>query len=548
MRGTAYLCVFSLTACSSAGGGDPGEPPTLEVLTPERGATSDGAVVTVTGRVTDDDLAGVRVTVNGVDAATAADGSFSAQLDVSGGINLIETHAIDAQANDVRDVRAVLAGTLLPTDGTAGAPIAARIGAGGWMKVGTALAAMAQALDWQALGLAMNPVYDSSGCNSARLDIEQLSVGTIGVSLVPKPGAIGAVVTIDDVYVRMHADFEALCIDGSTTVEVRASRALVTGDLAITAASGRLVPTLPASAVTLEGFALNVGGVPGAIEDLIEDEARNAAEDALHDAVRSEVPAQAEAALGDLVAQSLASDILDRSTVFTITPQAVAIDASGLVAAVDTRVAVAGGEGGVYAASPDVLGPGVWGGDDLGIALADDLLNQLFGGLWASGAVSQVVPLDGGTGAILGTLFDDDARSVAVELMLPPQVRAAGGALELAIGDAILSVRDAGDVEIQRFALSIVTSLAATPSATGVVVTVGTPVVKAQVLAESAAVDQPTEATQLEDLVTGVWPLLGGLVDDALADLPLPEVDGIGFGSPLVAGRDGFLVVDLPIQ
>jgi hypothetical protein len=541
----AHLVLLVVSAgCSTAGGA--GDPPILEMFTPARGTTADQFMIDVTGRVTDDEPA-PRAVVNGVEATVAADGTFAVTVPVASGITLIETHAIDARGNDVRDVRAVLAGDLQPTDGTIAAPIGARIGADGLADLGRALAVHASSLDWNALALAMNPVYDSSGCNSARIDIEQLTVGTIGVAIVPRDGALGLEVSIADVYVRMHVDFEALCIDGSTTVEVRSSKARITGDLAIAANAGRLEATLPASAVALENFALNIGGVPGAIEDLIEGEAREAAEDALVDVVRDEVPPAANDALGGLLAEPLATDILERPTTFTMVPAAVVIDAGGLLASVDTKVLVTGGEGGVYAASPQPLESGVFQGSDLGIAVADDTLNQLLSGLWASGALTPALPLDG-DGAILAPLLDDDARSISLDMMLPPTVRAAGGVLELAIGDLILSVRDASDVEIQSFALSIVSSLSAVPTATGVAMTIGEPVVKAQVLAQTEVVDQPMTDDQLEGLVSGAWPLLGGILGGSLQNLPLPEVSGLVIGAPSLGGHAGFVVIEVPLE
>jgi hypothetical protein len=555
MRGTANLAIALITAstaaCSSAqnpGDDVNGEAPLLEVLTPERGTTADATEVTVTGRATDDEP-GLVVTVNGVETTTAADGSFSAVVPVTAGLSLIETHAIDARANDVRDVRAVLAGTLLPTDGSIGAPIAARVGAGGLAQVGNVLAATAQALDWNALALGMNPLSEDDGCNAIhRLDAEQLTVGTIGVSIVPGNGALQLVVTINDIYLRMHAEFEAICIDGSTTVEVTSSQARITGDLVIGVAGGVLVATLPASSVTLDGFGLNIGGVPGAIEDLIEGEARDAAEDALADAVRDQVPAEASEALAGLLAQPIATDILERPTTFTMTPDGVMITPEGLVASVDTRVLVTGGEGGVFASSPMPLTSGVWASDQLGLALADDVLNQLFGGLWASGALTPNLSLDGDAG-ILAPLLDDDARAIKLTMLLPPYVRAEGGVLELAIGDILFSVRDEADTEIQQFALSIVTSLAAMPNSSGgLAVTVGTPTVRAQLVMQTDAVDTQLTGEQLEGIVTGAWGLIGNLLGESLQDVPMPSVSGLQLGGPSLSGRDGFLVVDVPLQ
>ncbi|MEO8699573.1 MAG: hypothetical protein ABI867_05990 [Kofleriaceae bacterium] len=546
MRVIAIAALSTVFACSAESAGDD-QPPTLEIFTPERGTTADSHDITVTGHVSDD-APGVRVTVNGVDTTTGADGNFSAVVSVDDGISVIETHAIDKAGSDVRDVRAVLAGTLASTDGTVSAQIGARVSAGGLAKVGTVLAGVAQALDWKALAIAMNPIYDSSGCNSAKLNIEDLTVGTIGVALVPVNGAITTDVTIDNVYVRMHANFRAVCISGSTTVTVRATRATINGDLALGADGGKLSAALPASTVRLDGFSLDVSGVPGAIESLLKSEARKAAEKALNNAVKQQVPPKASEALGGLLAQGIDVAILDRPTQFAMSPAGVDITPDGLIALVDAKVLVEGGEGGVYVSSPSELGSSVWNGGDLGVALADDVLNQLFSGLWASGAITPTLSLDG-QASILAALLDDDARSLVIDMKLPPTVRANAGALELSIGDLIISVRDDSNTEIQQFALTIITSLSAAPGASGAVsVTVGTPIIKAQMLSQTAAVDVPMTDSKLEDIVNGAWGLVGGFVDDALANLPLPSVSGLTLGAPSLVGRAGFLVVDLPVQ
>src|SRR5688572_1258021 len=115
MRVLAALLVATI-GCSSAEDAD--TPPTLEVTSPARGTLADQDSVTVTGRVSDKE-GSVKVTVSGVEVTPAKDGTFTASVPVSTGVHLIETHAIDSGGNDVRDVRAVLAGTLAPTDGTA---------------------------------------------------------------------------------------------------------------------------------------------------------------------------------------------------------------------------------------------------------------------------------------------------------------------------------------------------------------------------------------------------------------------------------------------
>src|SRR5688572_11048262 len=80
---------------------NPQEVPALAVTAPERGTFVEGDKLAVTGR------ARGRVTVNGVAATVAPDGTFLAEIAVTRGLAILETHAIDSDGNDTRDVRAV---------------------------------------------------------------------------------------------------------------------------------------------------------------------------------------------------------------------------------------------------------------------------------------------------------------------------------------------------------------------------------------------------------------------------------------------------------
>jgi hypothetical protein len=539
MRGIAIalLSVSAASACSSSASD---EPPSLEVLTPERGTLSDSSTVRVTGIAN-----ASKVVVNGTEAIVQKDGTFEATLNVEDGITLIETHAIRGDV-DIRDVRAVMAGTLSPTDGSISGPIAARVGVEGFNKVGGALASTAQALDWQTLATSMNPIYDSSGCNSAVINIEELSVGTIGIGLTPHSGAVAAGVTIDDVYVKMKVNFRAVCIGGSTHAVVRASRANINGDLALNAKGGKLDASLPASSVALDGFSLDISGVPGAIESLVKGKVREAAEKALNNVIKDQVPPKANEALGGLLAQSLNANLLDHNAAFTITPSSVVIDDTGMIAAVDTKVLVTGGEGGMFVSSPMPLDSMAWGEGDVGLALADDVVNQLFSGLWATGAITPTVKLEGPL-AVLSAILDGNTKSIKLDMKLPPMVRANNGVIELAVGDLILSARDESDTELQSFALSLTTTLTAAPNTAGSIgVQLGEPTIRAQVIKQSP--NEDTTGEQLEGLVDGAWGLVGNMLGDTLAGVPMPSVAGMQVGAPALKGQQGFLLVDVPLQ
>ena len=184
----------------------------------------------------------------------------------------------------------------------------------------------------------------------------------------------------------------------------------------------------------------------------------------------------------------------------------------------------------------------------VGVAIADDLVNQLFSGLWAAGAIDQTVDIKGQL-AVLGALLDDDAASLGISLALPPTVTAEGAELALAIGDLMISVKDGTGAEIQNIALSVKTTLSASPTQTGAVtLTVGQPQLFAQIISSSDVIDRPMTSAQFEGIVGGAWGLIGGQADSALASLSLPSLAGLELGTPSIEGRSGYVFADLPLK
>lgn len=548
MRALAIAsCFGGLLGCAS----DPGVdlPPTLEITSPQRGTTVQGDSIQVSGVVTDDrDPQKVKVVINGQDVTPAKDGTFTATVPVTAGISILETHATDGGANDVRDVRAVLAGDLGTSDGTKASPVGARVGAPAFAKLGTAFGQTIKAMDFTALAKTMNPVYDNSGCLGAKIDITSLTISNAGVALVPKTNALDTSVTLDNVVVKLHANFKVACIGGSTDITVKSSKAHIDGDLGLAVSAGKLTTSLGGAAVTLDGFTIDIGGVPGAIESLLKGEARKAAENALTKAVQSKVPPMANQALAGLTAKPFNANLLGHMTKLTVAPAQVQLSADGLFFAVDSKVLVTGGEGGMYASSPAPMSASLMQTTGVGVAVADDLVNQLFSGLWAAGAIDQTVEIDSKL-AVLGALLDDDAKSLGISLALPPTVTGEGADLALAVGDLMISVKDAGGAEIQKLALSVKTTLSAEPTQSGaLLLTLGQPELYAQVIAQSDVVERPLTDEQVEGIVGGAWGLVGGMAGSALETLQLPSIGGLELGTPAIEGRTGYVFADVPVN
>lgn len=543
MRAAIAIAMFS-AACSSAGQEAENPPPTLEMTSPQRGTFSDETQIRVSGRVVDD-KPGASVLVQGVITTVAEDGTFDVTISVEPGIALVETKAIDADGQSVRDVRAVLAGDVAPSDGSVKSQMGARLAPLGLKTVATAVANAAEAIDFTAAAKAMNPVYENTGCLGARIDVTSITLSNIAATMVPKAGAVDTSVNVSNLIVKLSADYKVACIGGSTTITARATTARVRDDLTVAISAGKLKTSVPSPTVVLEGFSVDVGGVPSQIESLLRDKAREAAETRLTSIIKARVPALADAKLAELIAKPVNATLLGHPTKITVAPAKVELATTGMFVAIDTAMVVTGGEGGTYAANPMPIASGlVSKANNLGVAIADDAVNQLFAGLWAAGAFD--ITLSGDKIGVIAALVDDDVTSLDVTMSLPPTMKTAGTGLELTVGDLIVTAKDASGAPVQTFALSLSTTMVAGPTADNrLVLTTTTPTVKAQILSQSAAVDNPLDASELEGIITGVWGVVGGMADDALGKIPMPVIAGIQLGAPTVEGNAGYVVMDV---
>jgi Glucodextranase, domain B len=538
MRAIAIAVLFA-AACSSA---DQSAAPTLTITAPDRGTMASGPV-TVTGTVTN----ATQVFVNGAQVTLAADGTFSTSVTFDPGIGIIETHAING-ATDIKDVRAVLSGNTAPTDGSVKAPLAAHASVTALKSIGAAMATEAKAIDYTAAAQAMNPVYNNTGCLGAQIDITSIDLSTIGVGLTPAANTIGTDVTISNVVVKLHADFKVACIGGSTTITVTSSAAHLHGALGVAVANKAVATSVGAVTVTLDNFSMDVGGVPGAIEDLFNSIVRGKVEAALTTMIHDNVPTLANHALAGLVAKPLSVNVLGKMTAWTAVPTKVSVAADGLMVAVDTTVKVTDGTGAMALAQPTPVNDDmVSQSTGIGLALATDAINQMFGGLWAAGALDKSMPMSS-LGA-LGAVLDSNATTVEIKMMLPSTVTTGDDGLSLAVGDLILTTKDDAGNAVQTFALSVKTTLAANPSQLGkLLLTLGTPDIHAQIIAQSEVVTRPLTDDLVTGIVQSVWTIVDGTVDDALSNLPMPAFAGIQLGAPAIKGAAGFVVADIAVN
>jgi Glucodextranase, domain B len=547
MNRACLLIVIAACGNATTAPDQPTSPPVLIITAPARGTNVDGASVTVSGTATVSSGAPT-VTINSAGVAVGSDGSFSADVEVAPGISLIETHAIDETGSDTRDVRAVLAGTLATSDGSEQATIAAEASPAALTAIGGAIATDAKAIDFTQAAQALNPVYDNSGCLGAVIDITSIALKDIDVALAPKANALATEVTIDNVTVKLSASYKVACIGGSTTITVGATAAHISGDLGASISGGKIATTLPSATVTLDGFTLDVGSLPSELTDLVTGAVKSAVQNSLASMIQSKVPALANQKLAGLVAKSFSGKILGQTTALTVTPSKSTIASTGLYVELGAKALVTGGAGGMYYSAPMPASPSLMAqSQDLGVAVECDLVNSLLAGLWAAGAFDKTVPVS--DLSLASALLDPNATQLALSLSLPPTVTSDGtGDLQLAMGDAMISIEDAGGTQLQQLALSLQTAVSAASMNGSVALTLGTPTVFATITEQADDGARALSDSEVETLVGGVWPIIGGQASSALANLPLPQIAGVTLGAPTVSGAPGYLVANLPLH
>lgn len=547
LRGGGTILLLVLAACHH---GDELEP-TLTITSPERGALSGQETITVTGEVGDDGGA-ARITVNGLAAEVAADGSFAITFAVPPGIEVVETIAEDEAGNQARDVRAVLAGPLAPTAGTVSDAFATRIGPDAFTVIAGVVATTIEHLDLAALIGGDGPLVDVGGrCVGAEVHLLEVAMGDVAMTMTPVAGAIDAAVTVTDLEIKLRADYRVSCDDShAAPITIRASAVSVAGELGLAVTEGDLASSIAGLDLGLTGLELEVEGLPADVMDLLEGAIENLAPQIIEAMMTETMPEIVDSLLADLTLAGWKVPVLDRDVQIDVAPRAVEIDATGALVALDAGLHVEGDGDGRYLSTPAPAAAALAADTPgLAVAISDDVVNQAFAGLWAAGALDHDLPLE--RGDPLGLLVGADTRRIVLTMSLPPTatIDAASGDLRLAIGDLIVRCEDEAGAEMTTIAVSFATTLGAQVAPSGAIeLELGEPAVYSQVLAQSDRLADTIDGENIEDLLRALYEVLGPEANHALAALPIPVIGGVEMVDPAVAAAAGFVVVRTDVR
>jgi len=379
-------------------------------------------------------------------------------------------------------------------------------------------------------------------CLGYKATLQSITKGATTFAMTPSAGKLGTAVSVANLDVKVKVNFKAACIGGSSTVRIRAKVTKLNGDLALSATAGQLAAAVDNLDIAFENFDVDASGVPGAVVNLFQNKVNDAVTKAVRDAVRTSVPGMVQNALADYSGRSFEQTVLGEKLKVGVTTDTLSIDSNGIFLALGGKVTATNGMGAQYVSSPMPASAALMNSaGNIGLGVADDFLNQLFAGVWATGSLDLKLPF--GTQIPAALFFGDTADHATIKLLLPPSASTdASGALVLTVGDALISVEDAQGGSLASFAVSLTLPLSAQADAAGKVgLTVGKPAVAAQVLSQSADLPRPVTEELIVSLADLAATQLSTATNTTLQVIPVPMQNNIK--NLAIKGSAGYLMV-----
>jgi hypothetical protein len=443
-RTSLLLVVLASAACV----GEMPPPPELRVTSPDRGLVQDGSTrVTVEGNVRPGPSGSpvTRVEVNDIRATIAADGSFSATIDVEGGATLLETTAFSEEGGAATDARVVHAGELRPVGSNIERAVTASLSAEAFALLSAEAGPFLMSANLPAM-LPPGPIA-SFGDDTAHMavSIARLSFGDVRISLTPIDGGLQFSAQIDALDFGGNAAYGGdLAPEGNTMVGATADRITIAGTLVVTPNGNQGFSVKVASPnVDTDNLRLQASGLVGTILNLLNNNLGSAVTDITTKAAEAGLTPMINAAFGALAGVQQ-FDVLGHHLALEASPAAVAFTREGAQVTLNLATTIGGSESSRgYIFTPNGM-PSMDMADGVQVGLADDLVNELLAEVHAIGLLDIHLEDD-------FVVFD----TVDLSLTVPPMISAntEDGLMRLVLGDMIASFSDGG-TEIVRAAVN----------------------------------------------------------------------------------------------
>ncbi|MEQ1570448.1 MAG: hypothetical protein ABMA64_32745 [Myxococcota bacterium] len=333
----------------------------------------------------------------------------------------------------------VLAGDTAPAEGRIRGAIGVHLGQAALDSLGPMLE---QLLDPATLlgGASSTPIVDD-GTYTVWLDGIEMSGLT--TRSIPQDGSLLFGIGLADLVVHLSVDAEILFIPiGLDADLVIRDAELLTEVWIDTDGQGGLEVSVDEPILTFQEVEVDVDDVADFLEDLFlsDSDARAMLEDQIG-TLTAEIPGLVDGLLGELDSLGTIETELVGTTI-ALSPyfQSAGVTPDGVDLGIDLDLTVGDGKDHRYLASAPPPQPG---GDDLVVALSDDLVNRALTDLWAAGALNLDLPVEAGSveSAIL-LLFGGGGGGGAlkVEAGLPPVLVERDGQARIQIGEWKLGV------------------------------------------------------------------------------------------------------------
>ena len=518
--------------------------PRVHITTPARGTIAgDVKTVTVTGTVTDE--SGVdTVKVNDVSATVGSDGSFTAQVPVRAGTNLLHAIATDKQGNTGKETRAVVAGPQATLARQIPNAITATISAQTIDAVARGAATYIQDGNLSAAVAPMNPVVNAGApegpdCLYGQAHIKSLDVGTADIVMAPQDGGIFMSAELNNVKVGMHLQWAVACADGSRDITISASKISVQGMLNVGVAGRNFDIRLNNQNVGITGFDLDLGGVPGTIVDMLH----------LDTAMGPILGFATERFVVPMLNKSLAGlnevktvELFGKQVDVDVKPQSITFTREGGMVLLNTTMRAKDDSGTfVYVSNTT---PVMDMSHGFQLAVADDAANQLMTSLWSAKGLDMTLDLKTGMYGNVGQLYD----SVQLEAKVPPFVDAGGERLMMTVGDMVASFKLQGSVTT-AVAINAEVGLEVIHDADGALrFDVGDPTVYVDILDDSIEGSNILSNSEFEEIVSFALSRIVAVGSGSVGAVPLPAFGGVAVKSLSIEEQFGYLVVAGEVQ
>lgn len=548
MRAFAIIALAAAAGCADKAY-DPNAPaidpnaPRIHITSPARGTfAGDVHTVTVTGTATDD-TAVTSVTVNGVAATFTTDGTWTAEVPVTAGTNLLHAIATDAQGNAGKESRAVVAGPMANLAQEVPQAITATLSAQTFQAIGKGTAGFLTQGDLAPMVASSNPVWDLGGgpdCLYVQASITSVTFGKADVTLAPQDGGLWLDVELDQANIGMHLQYAAACVDGSRDITIGASHISVSGNMTVGVAGRDFDIHLDNPNVSITGFNVELGGIPGAIVDMLHLD--TAVGPLLGWATEKFVVPMLNKALAGLNSTKTMS-VLGTMVDIDMKPSDIQFSSAGAIVILDTSLR-AHGDSGQFVFTDNTV-PTMDVSHGFQMAVADDAANQLLTSLWSAKALDKTLDLKNGSYGEVGKLYD----SVEISAAAPPFVDASDTGLVLTIGDLMATFKNGGSI-VTNVAINAQVDLRVSSNADGSLhFDVGNPTTYVDVL-DDASVDGANQLSNadFEAITSFALSRVIAVGSGSLAAVPLPSVGGVSLQNLTVAEQTGYLVVDGEVQ